>query len=168
MTTAHQAGNILGVASVKLLDFPDNRMDSLNLLDVVKAVEKEIDCLNPHTVVTHHCGDVNIDHRIIHEAVVTACRPQPGCSVRLLLAFEVVSSTEWQPIGSSIAFQPNWFEDVSKTIDSKMKALGVYSMEIRDWPHARSLRNIRCLAEWRGSSVGCESAEGFILLRAIQ
>lgn len=165
---AQSAGDTLGVSSVKLLDFPDNRMDSLDRLEVIKAIEKEIEKIKPHTVVTHHAGDVNIDHRIIHEAVVTACRPQPGHSVLLLLAFEVVSSTEWQPAGSNIVFQPNWFEDVSSTFNRKIIALEAYQSEMRDWPHPRSLKNIEYLARSRGSSIGCNFAEGFMVLRVIQ
>lgn len=166
--SANSAGKILGVASVKLLDFPDNRMDSVDRLDIIKAIEEEIKRLKPDTVVTHHCGDVNIDHRMTHEAVVTACRPQPGHSVRLLLAFEVMSSTEWQPPGSNFVFQPNWFEDVVKTFDFKIKALDCYQSEMREWPHPRSLNNIKNLAQYRGSMIGCEFAEGFMLLRIIQ
>jgi LmbE family N-acetylglucosaminyl deacetylase len=163
--SAHSAGNILGTASVKLLDFPDNRMDSLDRLDVIKAIETEIEQIKPDTVVTHHCGDVNIDHRITHEAVVTACRPQPGHSVRLLLAFEVASSTEWQPTASNIAFQPNWFEDISTTLDRKLEALKAYDSEIREFPHSRSYKSVKYLARWRGTSVGVDSAEAFMLLR---
>jgi N-acetylglucosamine malate deacetylase 1 len=166
--SAHKAADVLGVTSVKLLGFPDNRMDSLDRLDVVKAVEVEIKRLRPDTVVTHHCGDVNIDHRIIHEAVVTACRPQPGESVRRLLIFEVPSSTEWQPPGSNTAFEPNWFEDVSETIDRKIEALKFYQSEMREWPHPRSLENVNHLARWRGASIGCHAAEAFILMREIK
>lgn len=162
---AQSAGIILGAASVKLLNFPDNRMDSLDRLDVIKAIEFEIENLKPDTVVTHHCGDVNIDHRITHEAVITACRPQPGHSVRLLLAFEVVSSTEWQPAPSNTPFQPNWFEDVTETFVHKINALQPYNEEMREWPHPRSIKNIEYLAKYRGSSVGCEFAESFMLLR---
>tara|TARA_B100000795_G_scaffold270018_1_gene261907 strand:- start:2988 stop:3701 length:714 start_codon:yes stop_codon:yes gene_type:complete len=165
--SANKAASILGASSVKLLDFPDNRMDSLDRIDVIKAIEKEIEHLKPHTVITHHCGDVNIDHRITHEAVITACRPQPNHCVKLLLAFETVSSSEWQPSGSSVAFQPNWFENVEETFDLKIKALESYKSEMREWPHPRSLKNIEYLAKYRGSSIGCELAEGFILLRVI-
>jgi len=163
--SAQQAGEIVGATSVKLLGFPDNRMDSLDRLDVIKAVEKEVDRLKPHLVVTHHNGDLNIDHRVVHEAVVTACRPQPGHSVCRLLAFEVPSSTEWQ---QNIVFQPNWFEDVTKTIGCKIEALKVYDSEMREWPHARSLKNVENLAMWRGSSVGCEAAEAFMLIREVR
>jgi N-acetylglucosamine malate deacetylase 1 len=164
----HQAADILGTASIKLLSFPDNRMDSLDRLDVVKAVEVEVERLKPEIVITHHCGDVNIDHRVIHESVVTACRPQPGHPVHRLLAFEVPSSTEWQPPNSNISFQPNWFEDVSETIDHKLEAMSVYQSEIREWPHSRSLESIEHLARWRGGSIGCEAAESFVLMRELR
>jgi N-acetylglucosamine malate deacetylase 1 len=163
--SAHRAVEILGGTSVKLLNFPDNRMDSFDILDIIKAIEMEIARLQPDTVVTHHAGDVNIDHRIIHEAVVTACRPQLGQTVRKLLAFEVSSSTEWQPPGSAPTFQPNWFEDVTTSFEKKSIALSEYKSELRDWPHPRSLQGIEVLARWRGATVGCELAESFMLLR---
>ena len=73
-----QAGKLLGVTSVQMLDMPDKRMGSMDLLDVVRVIEFDIEKINPEMVVTHHAGDVNTDHRVIHEAVITACRPQPG------------------------------------------------------------------------------------------
>lgn len=93
--------------------------------------------MRPDIVYTHHSGDVNADHRRIHEAVVTACRPLPGCPVQTLLFFEVVSSTEWQT--SLAPFVPNWFVDIGGTLDLKLKALDAYSSEMRPWPHARSV-----------------------------
>jgi len=164
--SARSAGKILGVSSVQLLDFPDNRMDSVDRLEVIKAVEEHIKLLKPVTVVTHHSGDLNIDHRIIHEAVVTACRPEPGNRVRRLLSFEINSSTEWQPDSVS-SFQPSWFEDVSGSISRKLQALEAYSIEIRPWPHSRSLKAVEHLARWRGSTVGTEAAEAFMLLREV-
>ena len=103
---AVRAGKILGVASVEQLAMPDNRMDKLDLLDVVKSIEEFINRHHPHTLFTHHSGDVNIDHRIVHDAVIAACRPQPGHSVRELLFFETQSSTEWRPPGSAPMFNP--------------------------------------------------------------
>ena len=104
---ARKAGSILGAAGVDLLDFPDNRLDSLDRLDLIKRIEECIDRHQPQVVYVHHAGDVNVDHRRLHEAVVTACRPIPGHPVRRLLSFEVSSSTEWQPPGSSSA-PVNW------------------------------------------------------------
>jgi len=164
---AHSSGNILGVTSVRLFNFPDNRMDSVDRLEIIKTVEEQIKLVKPETVVTHHTGDINIDHQITHQAVVTACRPQPGESVRRLLVFEVPSSTEWQPPNTYPVFQPNWFEDVSNTLERKIQALEIYTEEMRTWPHSRSLQAVEHLARWRGSSVGYEAAEAFMLLREL-
>jgi len=161
------SASILGVDSIKLLDFPDNRMDSIDRLEVTKIIEDQIDRIKPDMVVTHHAGDVNIDHQITHHAVVTACRPQPGSTVRRLLVFETMSSTEWQPPESLSMFHPNWFEDISSTLDCKLEALKAYASEMRPFPHSRSYEAVEYLAHWRGATVGVESAEAFMLLRGI-
>lgn len=164
---AQQAGVILGASGVELLNFPDNRLDSLDRLDLIKQIEERIARHQPQVVYVHHAGDVNIDHRRLHEAVVTACRPIPGQPVRRLLSFEVASSTEWQPPGSAPAFQPNWFVDISFQWTRKREALEAYASEMRHWPHARSIQAVEHLASWRGAQVGVEAAEAFCLLRQL-
>jgi LmbE family N-acetylglucosaminyl deacetylase len=164
---AQQTGAILGAQGVELLDLPDNRLDSLDRLDLIKQIEERIVHHQPQVVYVHHAGDVNVDHRRLHEAVVTACRPTPGQPVRRLLSFEVASSTEWQPPGSALPFQPNWFVDISAQWSRKREALAAYASEMRPWPHARSLEALEHLARWRGAQVGVEAAEAFHLLRNI-
>jgi LmbE family N-acetylglucosaminyl deacetylase len=166
-TAARRAADILGVRSVTFGEYPDNRMDSAALLDVTRSIEALIARFTPDTVFTHHSGDVNIDHRRVHEAVVTACRPQPGHSVRTLLCFEVPSSTEWQLVGSAPTFAPNWFEDISATLERKLAALDAYGAELRDWPHPRSREGVEHLVRWRGATVGASAAEAFMLGRRI-
>lgn len=166
--TAKKANDIIGVSSLHLHDFPDNRMDSLDLLDVVKVVESFIATYNATIVYTHHRGDVNIDHRVIHDAVIAATRPQPNHSVKQLLFFETASSTEWRPPSSMTAFAPNWFVDISgECLTKKLQALDAYTTEMRDFPHARSVTALEYLAKWRGASVGCDAAESFVLGRLI-
>lgn len=164
---AQKACKILGVKSVSFGDFPDNRMDIIPLLDITQTVEALIAKHQPEMVFTHHAGDVNIDHRRLHEAVVTACRPQSGHPVKTLLCFEVPSSTEWQLSGSAPAFTPNWFVDISATLECKLAALEVYSAELRAWPHPRSRQGIEHLAHWRGATVGVDAAEAFMLGRQL-
>ncbi|TCV84260.1 PIG-L deacetylase family protein [Sulfurirhabdus autotrophica] len=164
---ARKACAILGVKSVSFGDFPDNRMDTVALLDITKAVEPLIAEHQPEMVFTHHAGDVNIDHRRMHEAVVTACRPQLGHPVKTLLSFEVPSSTEWQLPGSAPAFAPNWFVDVSDTLNRKLAALDAYAAELRAWPHPRSRQGVEYLARWRGATVGVDAAEAFMLGRQL-
>ena len=164
---AQTAGAILGAAGVELLDLPDNRLDSLDRLDLIKQIEQRIARHQPQVVYVHHSGDVNIDHRRLHEAVVTACRPTPGQPVLRLLSYEVASSTEWQPPGSGPAFQPNWFVDITAQWDRKRQALEAYAAEMRPWPHARSVETLEHLARWRGAQVGVGAAEAFCLLRQL-
>jgi LmbE family N-acetylglucosaminyl deacetylase len=164
---AQRACAMLGVKSVSFGDFPDNRMDTIPLLDITQAVEALIAKHQPELVFTHHAGDVNIDHRRLHEAVVTACRPQQGHPVKTLLCFEVPSSTEWQLPGSAPAFMPNWFVDISTTLDRKLAALEAYADELRAWPHPRSRQGVEHLAHWRGATVGVDAAEAFILGRQL-
>jgi len=164
---ADKACGILGVKSLSFGDFPDNRMDTLPLLDIVKVVEALIVEHRPDTVLTHHAGDVNIDHRRVHEAAVTACRPQRGYPVKTLLCFEVPSSTEWQLPGSAPLFAPNWFVNISDAFDRKLAALDAYVAELREWPHPRSRQGVEHLARWRGATVGVDAAEAFMLGRQL-
>lgn len=164
---AQKACNVLSARSVSFGSYPDNRMDTVALLDIIGAIEELIAEHRPDTVLTHHVGDVNIDHRRIHEAVVTACRPQRGHVVKTLLCFEVPSSTEWQLPGSAPAFLPNWFVDISTTIDRRLAALDIYAAELRAWPHPRSRQGLEYLARWRGATVGVDAAEAFVLGRQL-
>ena len=162
-----KASKILGVKDTVLHNFPDNRMDSLPLLDVIKVVEKHVKRLQPSVVYTTFSGDVNIDHQICFRAVVTACRPQPGMSVTTLLTCETLSSTEWQPSVGCTQFSPNFFIDIGATLSIKLKALEAYQTELREWPHPRSISAVENLAKYRGSSVGIHAAEAFMLARCI-
>jgi LmbE family N-acetylglucosaminyl deacetylase len=164
-SVAHEANRLLGATSVVLHSLPDNRMDSLDQLDVIKLIEGEIDRVKPSVVYTHHAGDLNIDHRIVQDSVATACRPMPGCCVQTLLFFEIPSSTEWRPTAVGIPFSPNWFVDITATLELKQKALSCYRDEMRQWPHPRSIEGVEHLARWRGVSNGVEAAEAFMLGR---
>ncbi|WP_037353031.1 PIG-L deacetylase family protein [Selenomonas sp. FC4001] len=164
---AHKVSELLGAKKLTLLDFPDNRMDSVELLDVVKQIEAEVDNFCPDIVYTHHAGDVNIDHLITHNAVVTACRPLPGNTVKELYFFETLSSTEWQiPTGDKI-FMPQMYVNIDKHLDKKIKALHLYESEMRKYPHSRSYEAVEILSKLRGFSVGIEYAEAFMVGRII-
>lgn len=164
---AENAQKILGINSTVFLGLPDNRLDSLALLDIVQPIEAIVAKLSPEIIYTHHGGDLNVDHRVVHQAVMTACRPLPGCPVREILAFEVMSSTEWGGAGL-LPFTPNLFVDISRHLDAKMRALEAYALEMRAAPHSRSVAHLRYLAQHRGCSVGVEAAEGFMVMRVLR
>ena len=164
---ARSAARILGVRDVRFGDLPDNRLDTLPLLTLAQAVEAVIDDVGPTTIYTHFAHDLNVDHRMVHEAVMTAVRPQPGSRVSTVLTFETASSTEWRTPQAVTAFTPDWFVDITDTLDLKLQALDAYAEEMRPWPHPRSREAVGHLAHWRGSTVGRVAAEAFVLARHI-
>jgi LmbE family N-acetylglucosaminyl deacetylase len=164
---AHRALHILGAKSLEIHELPDNRLDSCALLDVVKLVEDFLNTHKPSMLFTHHNGDVNIDHRVVHDAVIAASRPLPGYYVKELLFFEVLSSTEWRPPGSLAQFNPNWFVDITDTLERKILALHAYETEMKAFPHPRSYEGAKALAAFRGISIGVTAAEAFVLGRKL-
>lgn len=163
---AEQARLILGIKENFYLGLPDNKLDSIPLIDVIQPLEEVILKLQPELVYTHFYGDLNVDHRVAYQAVMTACRPMPGVSVREIRLFEVLSSTEWGN-GSVSPFVPNLYIDVDIYLENKIQALGAYSMEMRSHPHTRSLIHVKILASHRGSCVGLNFAEAFFLVRKL-
>jgi len=164
---AQAAAKILGAAGVEFGNFPDNRMDSVALLDVVKAVEGFLTKFPADVIYTHHAGDMNIDHGVINRAVATACRPLPGVRPLEILTCEINSSTEWA-VAPLTPFVPTDFVDIAGSLDRKVAALECYTDELRPWPHPRSTEGVRALARWRGSQCGREAAEAFALMRRVR
>lgn len=160
------SAQLLGSRPPAYLDFPDNRLDSVDLVEVVMGIERHAGSIRPDAVFTHFAGDLNIDHRIGAQAVLTAFRPTPGQNVASIYSFEVASSTEWAFGAVGMEFVPNVFVDISAHLATKLEALKAYAGEMRDFPHPRSPEAIEALARWRGASVGLEAAEAFHLVRA--
>lgn len=164
-----KASNILGAVSARVLQFPDNRFDAVNRLDIIKSIEDCINEIKPERIYTHHHADLNIDHRITFGAVMTASRPLRGNTVKEIYSFEVPSSTEWQFQSSDYVFKPNMFEILTESdIKRKIKAMESYTEEKRKFPHPRSPRSLQVLANFRGTNIGFEYAEAFEVVRLIK
>lgn len=165
---SHKASEILGVSKLFIYDFPDNRFDSVPLLDFIKKVEKLVDLIQPHIIYTHHGGDLNIDHLVTHRAVMTATRPLMQCPVKEILAFEVPSSTEWSFGQFQPTFQANVFVDISTRMKKKIQAMFCYESEFHPYPHPRSSEGLQAIAKRWGTVVGVECAEAFQLIRSVR
>jgi LmbE family N-acetylglucosaminyl deacetylase len=158
------ATRVLGIVKQRRLDFPDNRLDTVPLLELVREVEREHE-FAPELVLTHAPGDLNVDHRLAHQATLTAFRPTGARSPRLL-GFETVSSTEWQD-PALMVFRPNCWVDISAHLDTKLEAMRCYASELRAPPHPRSLEGIRVKARSRGFEIGVDAAEAFQIIRDV-
>lgn len=164
---AQKAAQFLGIKELFLEKLPDNQFDSLPLLKIVKITEQYLNKIRPTLIYTHHPYDLNIDHKLTFQAVVTACRPQPRYFVKKILTFEILSSTEWQVKDKKRQFYPTVYNDITEFIDKKIEALEIYKEEIRQYPHPRSKEGVRTLAKYRGMEVGYNYAEAFQLIRQL-
>ena len=158
----------IGYESIGIYDFPDNRFDTVALLDIVKVIEKEKKNFEPEIIFTHHGGDVNIDHQRTFEAVITATRPMDDEIVKAVITFETLSGTEWIASSDPRKFTPNLFIEVSEdNLKAKIKGMESYQFEKREYPHPRSPEALKILAQHRGLIVGKKFAEVFTIIRLL-
>tara|TARA_B110000967_G_scaffold117159_1_gene119879 strand:+ start:5464 stop:6168 length:705 start_codon:yes stop_codon:yes gene_type:complete len=163
-----EARKFIGYESVGIYDFPDNRFDTVALLDIIKIIEKEKKEFNPEIIFTHHGGDVNIDHQRTFEAVITSTRPMEHEKVSTIITFETPSGTEWKASTDPRHFIPNMFISISKKdLDAKINGMECYEFEKREFPHPRSPEALKTLAQLRGMTVGKSLAEAFMIIRMI-
>jgi LmbE family N-acetylglucosaminyl deacetylase len=149
--------------------FPDNKLDTVPLLDIVQFIEKKIQEFKPEIIFTHFENDLNIDHHLTFKAVITATRPLSKTFVKKILSFEIPSSTESNfTKNSKKIFNPNFFIDISKFVKKKSLVLKIYKSELRPWPHPRSIKAIENLSKYRGSQIGIKYAEAFIVIRELK
>lgn len=164
---AHLAAEKMGALQVTFGGFPDQRMDTVPLLEITQAIEREIARVQPGLVFTQHGGDLNQDHVITFRATLTATRPMAGGVVRRVLAYEVGSSSEWSFQQFAPAFRPQVFFDISAHLETKLAAMQIYESETRAFPHPRSPEALRAAAQHRGSAAGFAAAEAFCLVREL-
>jgi LmbE family N-acetylglucosaminyl deacetylase len=161
-----ESAKAVGYSDIFFADFPDNRFDEVDLLDIVKVVEKRIKELKPEVIYTHYSGDLNVDHQYTARAVLTATRPIGDYSVNEIYAFETLSSSEWNfDYTAQPAFSPNVFIDIAKYYPQKEQAMKCYVSELCQFPHPRSLEGMDTISKTRGMAAGMERAEAFMLVR---
>lgn len=165
---SREAGEFLGAKTNFFFSLPDNRFDSMPFLEIVKKAEEVLEKIKPEIIYTHHPSDLNIDHRILFQAILTAARPIFGNFVKEIYSFEVPSSTEWSFQKMNGFFSPNVFENISETIEKKIKCMEIYESEIKKFPHPRSAEALLAIARRWGSVAGLQNAEAFELIRGIR
>lgn len=160
----YQANQVIGVKECFIENFPDNRFDSIPILEIVKKIEQIKNYVKPDIIFTHYKNDLNIDHQVTFKSVITATRPMKEECVKEIYSFEILSSTEWN---YPLTFSPNTFFEIKDTLELKKEAMKVYSSELREFPHPRSLKGIELCAENWGMKTGLNYAEAFMLVRKV-
>ena len=166
--SADAASQVLGFEWGDRHNFNDNAMDGYPLIEIVKAIEKSKQKYEPTMVYTHSGADLNVDHRVVANAVLTAFRPHPNERCKELRLFEVASATDFGNPSVTGLFSPNLFSNISNEWPLKARALEAYNAEMRDYPHSRSIEGIKNLAKIRGNQVGYDLAEAFEVIRKLE
>lgn len=159
-----KSNKILGIKKTYYLNFPTVKLDSILQKDLNDAIQGIINKVRPEIIFIPHFGDLNKDHRLIHEAALVAARPLAGNSVKKILVYETISETEWGPL--PFPFVPTVYYNINSTLKEKIKAMEAYGTELRPFPHPRSSKVIEALAVKRGSESGLGLAEAFMLIRS--
>lgn len=161
---AQSAAKVLGIP-IDIWNLEDQKFDEYPFLEIVQGIEEHIKGCKPDIVFTHWTGDLNRDHQLTAQAVLTACRPLPNSTVKAIYGYEVVSSTEW----GAVPFVPTHFEQLSiEHMQKKKSALECYGEEIKPSPHARSINAIHAMNVKRGAEAGVYFAEAFHVYRSIR
>ncbi|GHT77964.1 PIG-L domain-containing protein [Bacteroidia bacterium] len=163
---ALNAHKFLGVTDTIFLDFPAPALNSFPEYKISLAFSKIMKNIRPTILYLPHHGDMHQDHKAIYRAALVSARPQGENKILSILSYETLSETEWAPMQEK-AFIPNCFIDVSSTFDAKLKAMSYYKSQLKQFPHSRSIEAIEALAKYRGSTIGVERAEAFMIERQI-
>ncbi len=166
-SAAEKSAGVIGFQDITFDSFADQMLDTESILKVVQSIENVAKKVKPDVVYFHHRGDANVDHQVVFKACVTAFRSTGANFPSEMYCYETLSSTEWGAPFPESAFVPNYFVDISKTLETKLKAMKCYDDELRDYPHPRSEMGIQQAAQRWGKIIGCDAAEAFVIFRKI-
>ena len=156
-----RAAAVLGVHDVRTLRYPDQRLDTFTLTDLITPLEKVVREVRPQIVYCQYGGDVNRDHELLFKATLVATRPTE-LDIECVYAFDTASSTEW---AFPRSFVPDTWVEITETLEQKIAAMACYTSEIREYPHPRSLEALRNRAKAWGNHACIDAAEVFMTVR---
>ena len=138
----------IGYQSISTYGLPDNKFDTIAFLDIVKIIENEKKKFKPEYIFTHHGGDLNIDHQLTFNAVITASRPIKNELTNGIITFETHSGTEWRASSDPKHFIPNIYVEINENhLNKKISAMECYEFERRPFPHPRSPEALKITAQ---------------------
>lgn len=156
-----------GFQKVFQLNFATTTLDTVPQRELIGAVSKVVEEVKPEVVYLPNRGDIHSDHRVTFDAAFGALKTFRAPSVKRVLAYEVLSETEFAPPLQSDTFTPNSFSDISNYLDKKIEVMRIYKDELKPHPFPRSEENIRALAVVRGATAGAKHAEAFTIIKEV-
>lgn len=155
----------MGVASWEFLKIPATMVNETPVAELTGHISRFVQNRDPEWVLIPF-PDRHIDHRVVFDASVVACRPVRPGAPSIVLAYETLSETHWNVPGVEPAFVPELYVDISNFVDAKQRALACYASQV-DGIASRSIEACMALARFRGSQNGCVFAEAFKTVRIV-
>lgn len=146
----------IGIENPIFFDLPDQKLDIIPHYQLNNSISEVINNVKPNIVYTHCREDLNLDHRIVHDSVMVACRPFNNV-VKELYTFNV---SKWD-FGEYGSFNPNTFVDIEGYIDTKLMMMSIYESEVKQTIHPFSLDGIRTENVNNGFSFNIKYLEKF-------
>jgi N-acetylglucosamine malate deacetylase 1 len=162
-----EAHHLLGVKETFFLDLPAAMLSEVPKHEINRRIGGIIDKVMPQVVFIPHFGDIHSDHSIVSQSAMVGLRPIKEHRVLEIYAYETLSETEWNIPHTSNAFVPNTYVDISGYLGIKIAAMNCFGLQLKEFPHPRSIEGIEHLARYRGATAGIEAAEAFSLIRRI-
>ncbi len=153
-----------GFKKVFNLNLPTQLLGELSFMELVGTIDKVIKEIEPEIIYLNNRSDLHSDHRIAFDAVYSCTKNFRKPYIERILMFETLSETEFSPALTENAFVPNVFVDISAFMDKKLEIMSVYASEVMPDNLPRSYRAMKGLASYRGSRIGVDSAEAFMLI----
>lgn len=160
-----ESHSVLGVKKTYYLQFPAVMLETVPRYELNRKISELINKIKPNVVYIPHFGDMQKDHALTSEAVMVAARPKGDCAVQAIYSYETLSETEWNIPHVANIFIPNVYIDISKFLNKKFEAMKCFRSQLCEFPNPRSIQAIMALAKFRGSTMGADAAESFMLIR---
>ena len=149
----------LGQPAAALFETPHSKLNAA-IFDIVSKV-------SPTTLIVPFVGDIHMDHQLTFISSLVAARPHQTPFPKIILAYETLSETNWNAPYITPSFVPNVFIDIEDYISKKLDAMRLFSSQLRESPHERSIEALNALAVLRGATVSCHAAEAFVMVRHV-
>jgi LmbE family N-acetylglucosaminyl deacetylase len=160
--------SMYGFEKTFIFDYPTRELTSDSLLSLIPKISQVFSDVKPEIVYSLNRSDAHSDHRYISDAVMACTKSFRYPYIKKVLMYECISETEFAPAFPEKVFIPNYFVNISSYIEKKLEIMRIFESEIAPPPFPRSEENILALARFRGSSVGCNFAEAFQVVKIIE
>jgi len=152
---AENASKILGVKELIVLNHKTTKLNVIS--GIVSEVDNIVNRIKPDIFISHHPFDSHQDHKVAAEIMAAVARQG---RVKNVLSG---SPLPYRP--NIFAFKPQFFIDVTCTMDKKADSIRAYSSQYTKFGGEKLIERVKAMAKFYGWAMGYEYAECFEVIR---